>query len=463
VSTASPGSEPPVAASVAWLRAYSMPCSVEAIRSAARGGTLDKNDARHVLADGQVADGDDQFWDVQVLRRAHVVRVISTRAIQCCHPTTGEWMAVDTHLLLHVAGLALIRLTLHPGPADGDITMSQLVDYSDAVWRDKQLTWRINVVEEQMELDADVRRAMDLVMLPMNERFCGRAPDVAELSQLQTAEARSQWLDQRVEAGESLSAYPVTFGTAYELVWTSQAAQHQALESVAELAYGTKKPFEDGSFLKPADAGYAHDWFVGENRSVLALAGLRERTPIGTFDSLRTQTLEYLTLQRAALRTVQRATQVTITERRPINRKQLQQWQRLVASMTDEYVLHDQVAMLFRPLRKHMTDNALVRDPATLEAQVRQNLETFQDVISAANNRVAIILSGLFGVVAAITLAPLARDIELTIFRTGGSAGTFDSGHIVLSIVIDLLLLTIVGSIAGVLISRANRLRWPKR
>jgi hypothetical protein len=118
--------------------------------------------------------------------------------------------------------------------------------------------------------------------------------------------------------------------------------------------------------------------------------------------------------------------------------------------------------MLFRPLREHMKENALVRDPATLEAQVRQNLETFQDVISAANNRVAIILSGLFGVVAAITLAPLARDIELSIFRTGGSASTFDSSHIILSIAIDLLLLTIVGSVAGILISRANRLRWPK-
>jgi hypothetical protein len=341
--------------------------------------------------------------------------------------------------------------------------MEQLVDYSDAVWRGKQLGWQVDLADQQIELDADVRRVMDLVMIPMNERFCGRPPDVVALSRLETAEERSDWLDRQVEGGDSLSAYPVTFGTAYELIWSSHEAQQQALSSTAELAYGTKKPFEDGTFLTPAEAGYEHDWFVGENRSVLALVGQREVTPLSTFDSLRTQTLEYLTLQRAALRAVQRGTQVTITERRPITRTQLQQWQRLVASLTDEYVLHDQVAVLVRPLRKHMKENSLVRDPATLEEQVRQNLETFQEVISAASNRVAIILSGLFGVVAALALAPLARNIELTVFRTSGSPSTFDSHHLVLSILLDILLIAVVGSIAGFLISRANKLRWPRR
>jgi hypothetical protein len=160
---------------------------------------------------------------------------------------------------------------------------------------------------------------------------------------------------------------------------------------------------------------------------------------------------------------VQRATQATITERRTISRQQLQQWQRLVAALTDEYVLHDQVAIMFRPLREHMRKNVLLRDPGTLEAQVRQNLATFQDVIEAASHRVAIILSGLFGVVAAITLAPLAREIELVVFQTGGSVNTFDSRHIVLSIAIDALLLVLVALTSIALITRANRLRWPKR
>lgn len=454
----------PCAASVSWLRAYSMPCSIHAIRAAAQDDSPGRDDARHVLGDAHVRDGDDEFWDTQALRRCHVLRVVSAHALECRHPARDEWMAVETHLLLHAAGLALIRLTLAPTLTEGDAQIAELARYSDAVWRREQpLSWRVELGGVRSQPQADVRRVMDMVMLPMHERFCGRSPDVERLTALEDAEARSRWREDRVVAGESLTAYPVTFGTAYELVWPGADGRNGRLESIAELAYATKRPYEDGAFLKPAEAGYEHDWFVGENRSVLSLAGERERGSVGAFDALRMQTLEYLTLQRAALRTVQRATQLSITERRPIARGELQQWQRLVAALTDEYVLHDQVALLFRPLREHFKHNALVRDPAELEAQVRQNLQTFQEVIAAANHRVAIVLSGLFGVVAAITLAPLARDIELSVFRTGGKPSAFDSDHVVLSIAIDVLLLAVVALIAGLLIARANRLRWPRR
>lgn len=451
-----------VAGSVSWLRAYSMPCGVQAMRAAVQEDKLDGNDARHLLSDGRVADGDDQFWDIQALRRSHVVRIVSATSIECRPLASEDWIAVETHLVLHGAGLALIRLTIDPRLPGRDIATSELASYSDAVWRDERMAWRISLAGEQWELDAGVRRAMDAVMLPMHERFCGRTPDLAALRQLLTTEERYQWLDERVDAGESLSAYPVTFGTAYELVWDTRADEQQSLESMAELAYGTRRSPQDGRFLTPAEAGFEHDWFIGENRSVLALVGPHDRTTLGTFDSLRIEVLEYLTLQRAALRAVQRGTQVTITEGVTISRTQLQQWQRLVAALTDEYVLHDQVARLLRPLRKHMKDDPRLRDPATLEAQVRQNLETFQNVIEAASHRVAIILSGLFGVVAAITLAPLAQELELAVFQTGGSVSTFNSHHIVLSIAIDALLLVMVAVISTLLITRANRLRWPK-
>jgi hypothetical protein len=424
-------------------------------------GTLGRDDARHLLTDGQVIDGDDQFWDVQALRRSHVVRIISASSLQCRPPASVDWVPVDTNLVLHEAGLALIRLTLDPRLAKLDIALPELAMYSDAVWRNECMSWRLDIGGEQWELNADVRRVMDAIMLPMHVRFCGRSPDLASLRSLETPEERYQWLDERVAARESLSAYPQTFGTAYELVWDTHTSEQRALRSVVELTYGTKVDPGD-VLLKPAETGYEHDWFIGENRAVLALAGTRERSRIGTFDALRTQTLEYLTLQRAALRAVQRATQLTITERRTISRGQLQQWQRLVAALTDEYVLHDQVAAIFRPLRKQMKENPLLRDPDSLEAQVRQNLATFQDVIEAASHRVAIILSGLFGVVAAITLAPLAHEIELTVFQTSGSVSTFNNHHVVLSIAIDAVLLAFVALISFILITRANRLRWPK-
>ncbi len=348
-------------------------------------------------------------------------------------------------------------------PGASTIAIPGLASYSDAVWRNECMSWRVSLAGEEWELEADVRRVMDAVMLPMHERFCGRQPDLSELRKLETFDERYQWLEERVEAGESLSAYPQTFGTAYELVWGNGVDERRSLGSVAELAYGPNVDLRDPVLMKPAESGYRHDWFIGENRAVLALSGTPDRNAVGTFDALRTQTLEYLTLQRAALRAVQRATQVTITERRTISRKQLQQWQRIVAALTDEYVLHDQVAIMFRPLRRQMKENPLLRDPASLEDQVRQNLGTFLDTIEAASHRVAIVLSGLFGVVAAIALAPLAREIELTLFRTGGSADGFDDRHIVLSIAIDALLLFLVASMSAFLILRANRLRWPKR
>ncbi len=433
------------------------------MRAAVSDGTLGRDDARHLLTDAQVVDGDDEFWDVQALRRSHVVRIISASSLQCRPPMSVDWVPININLVLHEAGLALIRLTLDPRLAKRDIALPELAMYSDAVWRNECMSWRLDIGGERWELNADVRRVMDAIMLPMHVRFCGRAPDLASLRKLETPEERYQWLDERVAARESLSAYPQTFGTAYELVWDTHASEQRSLRSVAELTYGTKVDPGDDLFLKPAETGYEHNWFIGENRAVLALVGTRDRSRIGTFDTLRTQTLEYLTLQRAALRAVQRATQLTITERRTISRGQLQQWQRLVAALTDEYVLHDQVASILRPLRKHMKENPHLRNPDGLEAQVRQNLATFHDVIEAASHRVAIILSGLFGIVAAITLAPLAHEIELTVFQTNGSVSTFNNDHVVLSIVIDVLLLLVVALISFILITRANRLRWPRQ
>lgn len=365
--------------------------------------------------------------------------------------------------MLHEAGLALIRLTLDPVSSGATIGIPGLASYSDAVWHNRCMTWRVRLAGQQWEFDADVRRAMDAVMLPMHERFCGREPNLSDLRLLETPEERYRWLEERVEAGESLSAYPQTFGTAYELVLDNSAEERRSLHPIVELVYGTNVDPRDSALKRPAETGHNHDWFIGENRAVLVLRGARDRNMIGTFDALRTQTLEYLTLQRAALRSVQRATQLSITERRTINRGQLQQWQCLVAALTDEYVLHDQVATTLRPLLREMKENPLLRDPATLEAQVRQNLGTFLEVLDAASHRVAIILSGLFGVVAAITLAPMARDLELTVFKTGGSVSGFNDRHLVLSIAIDALLLVFVALTSAILITRANRLRWPRR
>jgi hypothetical protein len=454
----------PYAGTVSWLRGYTMPAPVGAMRPFMENGKLGATDVRHVLVDGLVVEGDYEFWDIQALRRCHVLRVTSPGAVECRPSGSEDWIPVRTHLVLHEAGLVLIRLTLDPFSGNHIDTISALANYSDAVWRGEHIEWRVSVGgRPPILLDTDVRRAMDTIMLPVHERLCGRAPDFMALERLRTYEDRYRWLEARVAGGESLSAYPATFGTAFELVWNSRDARDSSFESAAELAYGMRRPERDGQFLEPAESGCDHYWFIGENRSVLCLDDGSRVSRLDTFDPLRIQVLEYLTLQRAALRAVQRGTQLVITERSTISRTQLQEWQRLVSSLTDEYVLHDQVAMVLGPVRRHMRDHPRLRDPATLESQVRQNLATFQGLIDAARSRVAIVLSGLFGVVAALTLAPLAREAELSLFSTRGTAAQYESIHPLLTILIDLILLLAVGSVSALIVTRANRLRGVKR
>jgi hypothetical protein len=321
----------------------------------------------------------------------------------------------------------------------------------------------VTLADRSFVIDTDVRHTMDSVMFPLHEQFCGRVPDIVALQQLEHYEDRYRWLDERVVAGESYTAYPVTFGTSYEVLWRDSQTAHRARRQMAELAYGIEQPGCDEYFLRPAESGHDHDWIFGENRAVLSIAEQKPRTSMDTYDAMRIQVLEYLTLQRAALRSVQRGTQLVITEQESVGRDRLQGWQRLVSALTDEYVLHDQVALILGPVRAHMTSNPRLRDPASLEAQVRQNLETFQALIDAASNRVAIVLSGLFGVVAALTLAPLAREIELAVFRTRGTASNYETVHPVLSIAIDAVLLFVVALVCVFLIGNANRLRRARR
>lgn len=144
--TPMPGTpDPPYAGSVSWLRGYAMPAPVEAMRPVPENGKLGATDVRHVLADGLVVDGDYEFWDIQALRRRHVLRVISSGAVECRRSGREDWIPVRTHLLLHEAGLVLIRLTLDPFSGGRIDTIATLADYSDAVWRGERIEWRVRL------------------------------------------------------------------------------------------------------------------------------------------------------------------------------------------------------------------------------------------------------------------------------------------------------------------------------
>ena len=228
------------------------------------------------------------------------------------------------------------------------------------------------------------------------------------------------------------------------------------------LAYGEPPAEAHRDFYKPAEVGANHEWFVAENRAVLAAGGPRDSTSLSTFDAARIQLLEYITLERAALRSVQRGTQLVIAEGVTTTRRQLQRWQRLVAATTDEYVLHDEAGVKLESLREHIRHHPTTRDPGALEAQVHRNLATFQSLIDAASDRVLILLSTLFGVVAALSLASVVRLIAHGAFGVGGPTTDFENRHVTLSILIDVGVILVLAVVSFVVMRRANRLRPPR-
>lgn len=453
----------PSGITVSWLRSYSAPLAVARLRSVAKHRGSGTPKAALLLHGGAVVAGDVEFWDVQALRRCHVLRVVSTRALEYREPGQEVWSPVSVHLLLHEAGFAMIRLTIHPSPTAPRGSLPALLShYHATVFGLEAFEWRIHFDDRHFEqVSTDVRRTMDAVMFQCHERLMGRA-GTPPFGALHDSESRYQWLERLVRKGELLSAYPVIFGTALELLWKDDHERGQARDRLAELAYGQGSVRDHPEVLRAAEVGPDHEWFLSENRSVLSMAGRRTVSELSTYDPMRMQVIEYLTLQRSALRAVQRGTQLVITERRTITRRKLQQWQRVVAALTDDYVLHDQVWAVLGQLRSHLKHHPAVRDPGELEAQVRQNLGVFQSLIDASSDRVAIVLSGLFGVVAALSLGGLARRFELLGFATSGDPGSFDSRHLGLSIAIDLGLLVVIGILVTFVIRYAGRVRGPR-
>ena len=242
--------------------------------------------AASLLEGGRTVPCDPNFWDVQALRRNHVLRIVSDSALEFRSPDTQQWTPVDVHLLLHAVGLAVIRLTLRPEtPGLSDLSVPQLQRFGDSVFRENPFAWRLPYGDAVVEASCDVRRTMDAVMFPLHERLMGRTayPDFATLSD---PGARYEWLERKVARGEIISPYPVVFGTAYELVWATPSERAACHSSLSQLAYGIEPDDDNPALSRAAEVQHTHHWFVSENSSVLALDGTPELTSLSAFDPL---------------------------------------------------------------------------------------------------------------------------------------------------------------------------------
>lgn len=417
----------------------------------------------------EVLPGDEQFYDVQTTRSRHVVRLkIGGIHLTPDWPSRGpqdvEENHLDVQLLIHAGGFLLMRLTLADEHLHGSrpTTFEAFRYLNRIVWEPAGVKWRAELRDVTETSTCGVRDFMDLLFFHLHERSHDRRPEAGALSRVIEggADARYGRLDELVAAGEIKSAYPVVFGTHYEFGWDDEKAAAEQRDAACRLARGAREEVV-GQTASVEGAGGSGEWLIGENQSVVIASpgrrGDRRDEATGGYDPLRLQIVEYLNLQRAALRSVQRATQLVITERRHVKRRDVSEWERLVAAYTDDYVLHDQVATVLEPLQRHLCEDPSLRDPGELERQVRSNLATFDAALGAGTDRAGVILSLLFGIVAAVALTePIQRAIH-TISGLEGEPGDFADDYPVVASSLDLGLIVVIALLSAWIYRRASR------
>lgn len=291
---------------------------------------------------------------------------------------------VAVHIIAYACGFAVIRPTMRFEWYQGDLGYAELNQLELAFWKyDYPLRWY--VPGRPGGMPGSVRTLMNWAFFDLQERAHGRATDPRQIADW--AREGIQGCDRLHELhalGRLAYPFPVSFGTQFELVdpafdRTERAPRRTAQALLrADPGYLTAEPvnIEDDSDLV--------NWYLEENQA-LTLTGTGEiDTVLDAIDTDRTQLLEFLTLRRATLRCVQRDTQRVLTERREVTRAQIEHWQHIVASTTDDYVLNDRIGRLIEPLRRHYAQEVRMRDIRHLEEQVRANLAWFQERIDTA-------------------------------------------------------------------------------
>jgi hypothetical protein len=214
--------------------------------------------------------------------------------------------------------------------------------------------------------------------------------------------------------------FPVSFGTEIQVALPPRAGESTADWSarVDALAWDIMRPPSAVVDTPPHDLesdAQTVAWFVDESVSLLVRADGRLDATLDVIDVDRSQVTEFLALRRGALSSVQRITQRVITERAAISRQQLARWQYLVATLTDDYVLHARAGCLLEPLKLNFVHEPRLRDINDLERQVRSNLDWFQARIEASAEWTGGLVGAAVGA-AALALS-LAEPVRIVIAK----------------------------------------------
>jgi hypothetical protein len=441
---------------VSWLRAYHSPMI---------GPVGDAVDALEVT--GLVRRKDDQaanIYDIQALRLGHFATADGPRFVAegtyegAGGPRTGTWRG-RTHLLFHASGFVLLRLTIssvdNPHLDHEDASLIRTLERLP--WDPHAFTWTVL----GGSVTGNVRACMNLVFLHLLDALPGAEP-LPDLP-AKAVEGPKGWehLHELCASGRLSHPYPVSFGTHIEVADPSLVHDPVGQQALLEesLLAGVGPTWQPDN-LEPDAQGLA--WYLLENQSVV----FRETAddPNGVLvDPTRTALLEYLTLRRAALRSVQRDTQRVLSGRRHVSRRRLHEWQLLVQTATDDYVLSDRAGQVLSLVRSRLAQQARVRNPDALEEQVRSNLASFTTAMDHAGSRVTAAVGALFAILAATAVFSAPLRLGLDLLDGGLGSDPYAEVHPLRSAGVDVAVAAVAAALFFLLVRRfASRLHPPR-
>jgi len=376
---------------VSWIRAYHtrrLDRAGEIINKLAGAGVVTPQD------DASIA-----FFDIQALRSSHFATGIGPQ-LTLRTDDEADPLLVRSHVLAHASGFIVLRLTASSddNPSLDRLDPAQLREFERMPWTFHPMQWSLG----DLEFRAGLREALNVLFIAAHETLVRGHYDLASVIPLARDSAfGNRHLQALAARGEISHPLPVSFGTCFEVVDSELATDLVGCVDYVNTAMGQATPHESLANSGVVDAGSDRPWYVFENQSFVFLAaGTADET--GVFDPDRIRLIEFMTLRRGALRSIQRDTQRVLAGGRDVSRRRIDEWRLLLSTTTDDYVLHDRVSVFLVPLNQHLRTSSSVRDPMLLEDQVRRNIDAFQTRIELASQSVSTLIGALFAVVAAV-------------------------------------------------------------
>jgi hypothetical protein len=383
-----------------------------------------------------------EFFDIQTLRSGHFVRAaLAPFKFSGIVPLRDQATRAEIeglarcHLLAHSSGFIVLRLTVR----SDEVQYSGLLDdvffaaLERAFWV-SQTPFRWFVGSGGESMTGSARVPLNHIFLDLHERWRGRIATPDQICDWAVEGKRGcERLHELCLRGELHYPFPVSFGTQLEF-----GIDDGDPTELDYLVQAVAEP-HSGHSLRTVSAREVTStrWYLTENQAFTLVSPAAFDGVLDVLDPDRSQLLEFLSLRRAALRSVQRDTQQILSEARGVTRKRVEEWRILLATTTDDYVLHDRITRLLEPVRLHMATAPSVRDPSILEDQVQNNITSFQARLDLAGQQVGTLVGALFGVIAAVlTLGSVLKTIASRLWHV--EVGQLTDKHPITSVVIDL-------------------------